>query len=452
MLFVKDHFRVESGSYAIVPNIDLNRPGSDLDRLIEIQTVVAYLYSQPHEIFDTLFLTPEDCTLHLLTPAKVSEFLVRPRHHTVSVCPTAGLPASDKRHELQGYEGFYNLRRPYWVEVGSRIYPSAPDVTLNISQDLAINLDVGHHGLRDTLSPMQFLTDPGNSMAQRILTALQWYNFANEQTAGPDRALLNLAIAFEALLLLPKDAKTERLADTISLLIGRTARVDEWARQFYNARSRVAHDGRAQDLHFSSSDLGRKPSDRAAPLVLYGRQIFQLCVATLITSGELAKRADMGEKLITDSERLTAICKILSKPEGTQKERFEKVGTHVAALQRYRFFESGAITIAEILGAVRAVCRNLQPLNPDIPSDAQSAVANCAAAITGRDEFEQLDALRTLHETSETLDPEFVSFETEVMAQIVEYAWMTTFTEYYRLRDSRTADKSSSKEGRASGE
>tara|TARA_R110000772_G_scaffold207017_1_gene317583 strand:+ start:2017 stop:3546 length:1530 start_codon:yes stop_codon:yes gene_type:complete len=455
MLFVKDHLRVVSGSYAIVPHVDPNRPGNDLDRLIELQAVVAYLYSQPHEVFDSLLLTPEDCTLHLLTQAKVSKFLVRPEHHTVSACPDIVLEPSDEHHFLQGYQGLFNLRRPFWVEAGSRIYPSVPHVTLNISQDMVSNLDVQRHEHGDILSPMQLLTDPESSTAKRILTALHWYNFANEQTAGPDRALLNLAIAFEALLLLPEEAKSERLVDTISLLIGRIARVDVWARQFYRARSRVAHEGRAQNLHFYSSDLGGKPGKldgRAAPLMFYGRQIFQLCVATLISGGELAKRADMGEKLITNGERLTAICKILAETDGDLKERFRKVGTQVAALQRYNFLDSGAIKFSTILGAIRAVCTNLLQLNPDITSDAQKAVGDCAAPIAGRDEFDQLDALRILHETLKAIDTQSVSFETKLMVQLVEYAWMATFMPYYRLRDQRKSEKSSTDGGGAGGE
>jgi hypothetical protein len=42
-----------------------------------------------------------------------------------------------------------------------------------------------------------------------------------------DRALLNLAVAFEALLKLPDSSKTERLVDAISLLLGRTERLSK---------------------------------------------------------------------------------------------------------------------------------------------------------------------------------------------------------------------------------
>ena len=67
---------------------------------------------------------------------------------------------------------------------------------------------------------------------------------------NPDRALLNLAVAFEALLRLPDSSKTERLVDAITLLLGRTERLDDWAQQFYAARSRVAHEGKVGNRYY----------------------------------------------------------------------------------------------------------------------------------------------------------------------------------------------------------
>lgn len=337
MLFAKDDFRVESASYAIVPPVDQNRPGEDLDRLIELQAVVTYLYSQPHEVFDSLFVTPEDCMLHLFTPGDVSEFLVRPTHHTVDACPGVPKLAADSRHMLPGYHGLFNLRRAFWCAASSRIYPAFPHVTLNIAQDLASNLDVGHDNPRWDFSPARLLSEPGSAVATRVFTVLYWYNFANEQMAGPDRALLNLATAFEALLQPPEDAKSERLVDAISLLIGRTTRVDSWARQFYRARSAVTHEGMARDLHFHQTDLGGRPGKldgRAAPLMFYGRQIFQLCLTTVLTGSALARRADLEEKLITNGERLTAISTAQARTGNGAAERLAAIGRDVAALQR----------------------------------------------------------------------------------------------------------------------
>ena len=172
MLFAKDDFRAESASYAIVPHVDQNRPCDELERLIELQAVVAYLYSQPHEVFDSLLLTPEDCTLHLFTAGEVSKFLVRPEHHTVDANPNGPKPVADWRHMLPGYSGLFNLRRAFWCATGSRIYPPFPHVTLNISQDLASNLDIRDAHPRWNFSPARLLSQPESAVAKRVFTAL----------------------------------------------------------------------------------------------------------------------------------------------------------------------------------------------------------------------------------------------------------------------------------------
>lgn len=129
------------------------------------------------------------------------------------------------------------------------MYGPKPHMTLNISQDLSIDLEhrmVGphHHLLLDLLEK------PETSTSRRIFSALRWFNAANENGLNQSQTLLNLAVAFETLLRLPESSKTERLVDAISLLLGRTERLSEWAQQFYDARSRVAHEGEVRDRYF----------------------------------------------------------------------------------------------------------------------------------------------------------------------------------------------------------
>ena len=56
MLFVQDHFRIRSGSYAAVPYVDFNSWPPILDDLFRAQAVVAYFYSVPHQTFGDPFL------------------------------------------------------------------------------------------------------------------------------------------------------------------------------------------------------------------------------------------------------------------------------------------------------------------------------------------------------------------------------------------------------------
>jgi hypothetical protein len=80
---------------------------------------------------------------------------------------------------------------------------------LNISQDLQIELE--HRFLRTSRrsSVLGLLEKPPTPATLRIFSAFHWYNAANEESVDRDRALLNLAVAFEALLRLPNSSKAE---------------------------------------------------------------------------------------------------------------------------------------------------------------------------------------------------------------------------------------------------
>jgi hypothetical protein len=82
-------------------------------------------------------------------------------------------------------------------------------MTLNISQDLQIDLEHRFCRRPDCNLLLELLERPFTPATLRIYSALHWYNAANEDGIDRDRALLNLAVAFEALLRLPDSSKTE---------------------------------------------------------------------------------------------------------------------------------------------------------------------------------------------------------------------------------------------------
>lgn len=271
---------------------------------------------------------------------------------------------------------------------------------------------------------LDLLRDPDDPTLGHIFTALYWYNFANEQSAGPDRALLNLAIAFEALLMLPSDAKTERFIDAVSLLLGRTERIDLWARQFYNARSRVAHEGRGRELQYYAETRGGKvgPRDgRAAPLIFYGRQIFRMCVTTLMTGSVLARRGDLRQKLTTHAERLTAICSTM-RGAGSAREKLAAISDQVAALRRYVFLASGQLQLSEMFGAARAVAGAIV----EIGDRFAPVVVECAAPKSGRSDLEQLHVIRSLHDAVQKLSKGDFSEEMRLLDDLIHFIWMNT--------------------------
>lgn len=142
MLFLQDHLRIRSASYARVPFVDLDRPDEDyatLEDLADLQAVVAYCYGSPHTIFGDPFFRYEHASLALFSPGRVSIYVVRPEHHADWVGPEDVLE-KDHREEVEGYKGLYNFKHHFWVTKGSRLYPPVPHIGLNISQDMAADL------------------------------------------------------------------------------------------------------------------------------------------------------------------------------------------------------------------------------------------------------------------------------------------------------------------------
>lgn len=441
MLFVQGDLRVKSASYAIIPPLDLHVPSVVMDQLAHLRAVLAYLYSSPHEVFDNVFLSPEEVSLALFTPSPVSVFLVRPEHHTQSVTPITG-PAPNKHHNVLGYIGIYNFRHYFWVEPGSRLYGPKPHITLNISQDLQIDLEHRFCQRPDCHLLLQSLEKPLTPATLRIYSALHWYNAANEESIDRDRALLNLAVAFEALLRLPDSSKTERLVDAITLLLGRTERLDEWAKQFYDARSRVAHEGLVQDPYFYIPTHTRPKQSVGlfGSLMLYGRQIFQLCVGTLLVGIDLAHRADLQEKFVSNNERYQKICDFLRSETGTPAEKLVALEPTLRALRRYQFVPSGELTRGTLISAVRYAAAALIATGQHFEQDLADALAKANASKREDGESMQLATIKDLVEAFKATEPGNLSPEARIACDLVEIAWMRLFEIYYWLKDRNQSD------------
>ena len=166
-----------------------------------------------------------------LRQAEWSRFLIESEHHTIVDEP---IPMAWDNHFAPGYDGMLNFMEHFWVVKGSRIYPPVPHITLNISEDLAANCAEFLQG-GTGYELVRLLTDDARHIGERLFTALSWYNATNRAEVSESEALINLAIAFESLLDLPTGEKTDRFADSVSLLLGRVPRLNDWVRQFYDA-------------------------------------------------------------------------------------------------------------------------------------------------------------------------------------------------------------------------
>lgn len=436
MLFLKDDLRIASATCAIVDPVSIDRPSAQLDLLADIRAVVAYAYSSPHEVFDDILLTPEEASLVVMSPGEVSRFLVYPDHHVV---PLEGsierrVPADD-RDMVEGYAGLYNFAQPLWVVAGSRLYPHRPQATLNIQQDMASDFSGPSSGRAGTGELLRLLNQPNHPSRSRIFTALKWYNHANESQAGADRELLNLAVAFEALFNLPADAKSDRLADSISLILGRPERIQDWATQFYAARSRVAHEGVARELYYRPAAKQKSADDeRFGSLMLSGRTIFQLCMATLLRGMALSDEAHLSEKLVSNTDRYTRICARLSESEADPALGLAAIAPIVQQIGRHRHVQSTPIDIDLMLGALRRAAAAALSCEPPPGAPIAEALRRCATPATATDLFGQLDGVRQLADAFKAADPATLSAHERVLHLLAAEVWHQTFRTYFALK------------------
>ena len=434
MLFAQDHMRIKTASYAIVSAVDLDRTPVDTAHLANVQAAIAYLYSSPHGSSGQPFLASEHASMALFTPSNVSIFLLRPGYNVVAEEVQAFAP--DERQEVAGYAGLYDFRHHFWVAKGSRLYGPLPHPVLNISQDLSRDvLSASERGSYRLLFGL--MNKSPTRTSSRVFTALRWHNSAHRQATDDYAAIVHLAIAFESLLGLPHTEKTDRLVDAIALLLGRVPRLDDWARQFYEARSHIVHEGHTENLHFVTD--GRSSGaqgQRYQSLLVYGRQIFRLCLGTLLVGADLAEQAGLEERLVTNQERFERLCALLASDDLPVNERVTKAVDLVEAIDRYRFVGETGLRLETMIGAVRLGARALLDSGTNLEEPLRTALIAVGSAVKSQDHYAELDAVRQLEEAMRNVQRAEAG-SVALVQQLVRVVWGATFMYYYWIKDRR---------------
>jgi hypothetical protein len=430
MLYTQNNARVRSASYAVIPQIHVFGIFEIPEVLKRVHSLVAYLYGTPNDQFGDPFLGYECATLLVFTPDRVSRFLVESEHHTILDEP---LPITWDNDLAPGYAGILNFTEHFWAVKGSRVYPPVPHITLNISQDLAANCAQFFQG-GTGYELVRLLTDDARHIGERLFTALRWYNATNRAEASESEALVNLAIAFESLLDLPTAEKTDRFVDSVSLLLGRVPRLKDWVRQFYDARSRVAHEGKLLQGRFMIPRPGKQSEHLLYhPLLVFGREIFRLCVGAITHGAYLAESRDIAAKLKTNSERFEELCRVLDEGPMSDAKRALEIRRLALEINRYRFVAESGLSVAVIIGAVQRAVKGLLGLQIPLTRLEQTELSKFASVST-KNEFAALESLSELHsrppsqQTTQMSEPELTVW------QLVDIAWMYTFQTYFRLK------------------
>ena len=361
MLFASGNQRIERASFAIVDRVDFGSGGAPvgLDVLSDIEAVVAYLYASPRHEFNDIFLTPEHASIVVLTPNRVSALLLRSSVNVINVGENVDLE-TDAAGFVDGYDGIFGLRHYFWVASGSRVYGTTPRPTLNISQDLAS--DVQRCARTDYRLLLQSLMEHGQNgdLRDQVFTAVRWFNRANSAHRTEAESFICLSVALETLLRVPHESKRDRFVDAIALLLGRVPRLDDWATQFYEARSRAVHEGHVGQVAFvpQSTLSKQKKATTYQSLLAYGRDVFQLCLGTVLTGASLSSNADLAAKLITNSERFETVCRTLDDDSLPLAMRLKQLDSLAREIQRYRYVPDTGLAMPAMLGACRAAAKS----------------------------------------------------------------------------------------------
>ena len=435
MLFLKDDFRIRSASYAVVPFVSLSEQSSDVAHLANLQATVAYLYTSPHPTLGDVFLSPEHASMGIFSPGEVSIHLVQPDFH-IETTDDGWDQSPNASGRVPGYSGLLNFRHYFWVTRGSRVYGPLPHLTLNQAQDLGGDIESAATESLYFRLLLQLLDKPATEFSLRIFTAIRWFNSASLEAIDDDGAIVNLTIAFESLLVLPQGEKTDRLVDSIGLLLGRIPRLELWARQFYDARSQVVHEGHAQELHFVATDSPKGTSGAIyQSLLTYGRQIFRLCLGTLLLGAEMADQAGLEEKFVTNQERFEKICRTLDDETTPPCDRLARVRALVDAAERYRFVADASLKLETMIGAARLSAKAILACETSLPQETTQALEALVAAKRGDKHLDELEALRGLDEVFSDNHTTAGTEHGATVRELIEIVWGYVFSHYFWLKE-----------------
>ncbi len=440
MLYARDDIRIAEATYAITSHLGSLRPGPVMEHLARIRSIVGYIYSSPHPTLGDAFMPFDFASLAVVQPANVSVFLVRPDYRTV-LPPLPDGFVEDDHHETPGYEGAYN-ERPIWLAKGSRIYGGHTHTVLNMSQNLFVDVG-GYRGAARSGREMllELLDQPTTPFSERIFTSIDWYNCANGGNDKPDRSLLALSVAFEVLLELPSSEKTDRLSDSIALLLGRTVRLKDWAAQFYKARSQVAHEGKVKDWWFHSPSVPDKAgfTHKFGSVMTYGLEIFQLCVATILTGAKLAGDAGLAERFVANSERYNKIAETLREASEMGEVAIAAVEPLVDELARYQFVSS-PVPLQDVITAIQAAALALTRCERQISEGLAVALRNLYNA-PKKDVFAALSALEELERWVESADWATLGLPGQTVSKLIKVGWNRLFMTFYQLKAQQKSKK-----------
>ncbi|HEV3162585.1 MAG TPA: hypothetical protein VGZ22_00995 [Isosphaeraceae bacterium] len=335
MFFLRGNLRIREMAYSILEYDPEEQKSREevVRKWSEACLLIEYLYTRPNANW-RIRASVENASMYLFQDRNVSIAYHNSDEFAENIDEARATPGNGIQ---SGFSGSLLRRHStrFTVIKGSRIYPPDHFIDLHIiHRDLSqavsgISLDKTKWALADLIANPSRPLSPAD---RRALYAMRWFSDSCKATLFEDQSLLLLAVAFETLLNIDpgnKERVTERLRVTIKAIVGGFPRIDSWVEQFYDARSRVVHEGGLPNSVYYAIDRASLPitgKEKKSPiphgsLTSYGRTIFHLCIDTLLSGSRMAEEVGLQDSLVHNQERLESICQTLDGKAQTPTER-----------------------------------------------------------------------------------------------------------------------------------
>lgn len=403
------------------------------ETLTEIQQILGYIYSSPHPTLLETFLNYESATYYHVIPKKVSYFSITQDFNVTNKSRSTKEVPKDVRGEVDGYSIDINENISISAIDGCKIYPTPPHVILNISQDIAFDLNqfVSYYPVFEFLFRKRM--DEHSKVESKIFNALKWYNRSNSMLSDSNEKILKLAVAFETLLDLPNEPKMkERFKDAVKVLVGPVNNLESWITQFYEARSEIVHSGTTSKyrMNFEKGNIYHS-------LSAYGHIIFRVCLFAIITGAEMAKRANLSSLLRTNRQRFDNICKLLNKENQDQKKIMRQVNQEISDLDNFKFVNEVNLDLKMMVGAVKNYSKKISEANIPRPSEIENLLTELHNIKGSDKDLQNLEKIKEIEEYLKIHIRELDSEEGywQTFKSLIDTVWFYTFRNYYYLKN-----------------
>jgi hypothetical protein len=387
LFFLRANYRISEMVYA---HLDFTISAEDfngrLKRLRQAHLLIGYLYSSPQSGTGRPALDLEHSTLYLFNVTTISNLLLSPTDGVVEINGRPPLSFEEQYGWIEGYAGLRDWRSHLWVSKDSRIFSPHPNLSLNLSQNLAHDFGTLSR-LKHYWALQEIIDSTGedaNPLEERLFTAIEWHNMSYARDMAEEIELIYLAIAFECLLNLDQGSGlSERFKETVITLVGPVPRLDSWLEQFYKARSGIVHEGHWPHLKFFAVERddrlgkiykGKESGVIYRSLVSYGRRIFRACLIAILSGAQVAHQTQLSSLFVHNQERLERMCAKLDQMGTPPEERIRSVRKDVIDLNNSWFEGEHLVKGETVLGVVKRMVRAYLDTEPTLPENALELV------------------------------------------------------------------------------